>query len=517
MPERVEDFDPDDERRIALDLAVQSARRSPGGFMAVTARNRLQYPRHIQVLDDAVTEAATADEGRLIVSVTVRAGKSTLCSRYTPSWYLGTHPDHRVLLAGHEATFAAEHGGFARDLLTEWGPPLFGVAVNPTNRSRSRWSIAGHTGGMLTLGVGGSPIGRGGDLVIVDDPIKGFEQAMNDEARRKINEGWWQGVMESRIEPGGSVIVVCSRWHEDDLSGFLMKHYPGEWKELRIPALCDDPENDPLGRQEGESYWPRRWPRERLLDRQRRTGGESGMVWLAQYQNRPTTPEGKMFPVGKLRPVRRPTDLGGIDWCRGWDLAGTAQEGSNDPDWTATVLLGRYRISGRWLIASAHRFREEGHIVRSTIKTTALADGADVWVELPQDPAQAGKDQAAQIVASLSGFQARAKPQTGDKTTRAAGVSAQVQAGNVDVLLVTDDELHLIVAGVTLPDPEGETPLPDWYTDLIAEMRSFPRGAHDDFVDALSSAFNRLAWFDAAGEGGGAGGDAFDGLLVGGR
>lgn len=490
---RSEETDAELEARLTKEAALIAARRSPGRFMTLT-NPRLHYAHHTQVIDDAITRCVNTPEGRLIVSVTVRAGKSVLGSRYTPAWYLGNNPDRNVILAGHEATFAAEHGGFARDLLTEWGPSVFGVTVNPRSRSRSRWTIAGAggkpRGGMLTLGVGGSPIGRGADLMIVDDPIKNWEVALNDDRRRAINETWWQGVMESRIEPGGSVIVICSRWHEDDLSGWLLRHYPAQWDELHIPALAEDGD-DALGRAPGESFWPRRWPKARLEERRERTGGANGMVWLAQYMNRPTAPGGKIFPVGKLRFVRRPTDTV-VRWCRGWDLAATDDETA---DYSATVLLGQY-ANGRWLIAHAWRDRLEAHQRNAKMVAQRERDGTRVQIELPQDPAQAGKDQAQQLVAMLAPSPVFAKIQSGSKVTRALGLAAQVQAGNVDVLNMSDDEFDLWWAGVVLPDADDDSypdPAPGWLVDYVAELRAFDTGVHDDWVDASSSAFNGIA------------------------
>lgn len=446
---------------VIADASVILARRSPGKMATVCSRGTFDYAKHVQALDRAIVETVQKPEGRLIVSVTVRGGKSTLTSRWLPAWYLGRHPEHRVLLACHDVSLSAEHAGAARDHLTEFGPEIFGIEVDPSSSARHRWDIAGHAGGMLALGVGGSPIGRGGDLILVDDPIKSWEMAQNPEARRKINRTWWQGTMSSRLEPGASVIVICSRWHEDDLSGFLNSEYPGEWDELRIPALCDDPNNDPMGRAEGESFWPERWPAE-LLDRRRRE--VSPRIWLAQYQQRPTADEGDQFPTDKIRFVDS-VDEGDVDWCRGWDLAATEGGG----DFTAGVKLGRYRSDGRWVVGGVARGQWAEADVRTQLERAATMDGPSCLIEIPQDPGQAGKAQAAQLVATLAGYQVQTRVQTGAKTVRASGWAAQVQAGNCD-----------LVRG-------------SWNADLLSELSSFPNGAHDDQVDAGAVAFNRLA------------------------
>jgi predicted phage terminase large subunit-like protein len=297
----------------------------------------------------------------------------------------------------------------------------------------------------------------------VDDPIKSWEAAMSPRVRERTIE-WWTGTMESRIEPGGAVILICARWHEDDLSGFLLREAPDEWTELRLPAICDDPDSDPLDRQLGEALWPERYPLDDLERRHRATSLALGeQVWLAQFQQTPKTPAGGLFPDGKWSWVAGRLDC--RRWVRAWDLAATTGGG----DWTAGVLIGEL-ADGRWLIADVVRGQWSPDEVRARIRGCADRDPAGTVVELPQDPGQAGKDQAQQLIRMLAGRDVRARPQTGSKEVRAAGLSAQQRAGNV-----------VLVEG--LP----------WVGAFVAELNGFPKGAHDDQVDAAATGFNALA------------------------
>lgn len=192
---------------------------TPVGFAVSHSRGQFQRYRHIEIMERAILEAIESG-GRLIISASVRHGKSLLCSQWLPAWYLGTYPDRRVILAGHEADFAARWGRAAREILREHGHE-FGVSVSTASASMSRWDIAGRSGGMLTVGVGGSPIGWGANLMVIDDPIKSYEQAMSPLVRQRVAE-WWSGTMASRVEPGGAVILVMARWHMDDLAGHLL-------------------------------------------------------------------------------------------------------------------------------------------------------------------------------------------------------------------------------------------------------------------------------------------------------
>lgn len=299
---------------------------------------------------------------------------------------------------------------------------------------------------------------------VIDDPIKSFEAAMSPLVRRRVIE-WYTGTMASRIEPGGAVIVVMARWHEDDLAGFLQREDPGTWRVLRLPAVCDDPATDAMGRRAGEALWPERWPLEALAERKRdvtMTLGEA--VWLAQYQQRPTTLGGGTFPEDRWA-FMSPHDVpDGLRWVRASDLAATEGGG----DWTVTARMARLP-DGRFLVDGVQRGQWDARDVRARLKAAADTDPPGTTHELPQDPGQAGKDQAQQLVALLAGHIVHARPQSGSKEVRAAGYAAQQQARNVVLV-------------------EGQ-----WNGPWISEHAAFPRGTHDDQVDTGATAFNALA------------------------
>jgi len=435
---------------------------TPAAFAATHSRGRWQPAAHLHHIEQAVLDCINRS-GRLIISVSVRHGKSEYVSKWLTAWYLATNPDRRIILAGHEADFAARWGRAARDILTEHGH-RFGVAVSPRSEAANRWDLtAPHTGGMLTVGVGGSPIGRGADLMIVDDPVKSYEDAMSPLRRQRVKE-WWTGTMESRIEPGGAVIIVMARWHHDDLAGFLLTEAPDEWDELRLPAIADSPD-DPMGRPLGAPLWPERFDLPELERRHKATSLALGeTVWLAQYQQTPTTVSGGMFPEDRWQFAPAVHDSWQpVRWCRGWDLAATDGGG----DWTAGVLVGA-RSDGQFVVADVQRGQWSAADVRTRIAECGRTDPPGTRIELPQDPGQAGKDQAQQLTSMLAGTDVHTSPQTGSKEVRAAGWAAQQQAGNV-----------------TLVDGS-------WCGGFVAEHAGFPRGTHDDQVDAAASAFNGL-------------------------
>lgn len=287
---------------------------------------------------------------------------------------------------------------------------------------------------------------------------------MSPLVRQRIIE-WYTGTMASRIEPGGAVVIIMARWHSDDLAGYLQREDPDTWRVLRLPAICDDPAADAMGRQAGEPLWPERWPLEALAERKRDVTMALGeAVWLAQYQQRPAAIGGGTFPEGRWGFIAPHDVPDGLRWVRAWDLAATEGAG----DWTVGARMARLP-DGRFVIDDVRRGQWDARDARARIKAAADMDPPGTTHELPQDPGQAGKDQAQQLVSLLAGHIVHARPQSGSKEVRAAGYAAQQQAGNVVLV-------------------EGQ-----WNGAWVSEHAAFPRGSHDDQVDTGATAFNALA------------------------
>lgn len=420
--------------------------------------------RHLDVIERE-TLATVADAGRLLLEVAIRSGKTRYLELFC-AWFLATNPDKRIIWASHHADFASRRGRAIRDLFDQHAPRDFGLSVSRKSEAASRWDIAGRAGGLIAVGVGGTPIGEGADIGVIDDPLKSYAAAMSPIQRAVVNE-WLVGTMFSRLEPGSAVLMALARWHEDDPGGYMMRELPDEWRSVRMPAICDDPAADPLGRAEGEPLWPERYPLAELHKRRKEmTAGLGEVVWLAQAQQRPSNPKGGMFPEDKWRYMRADelaVHSGGLQWVRSWDLAASADGG----DFTVGALMTRLP-DGRVVIADVRRGQWHSHRVRQEVDAATAADPPWTRVEYPQDPGQAGKDQAAQYATMLAGHIFHSAPVSGSKEIRAAGYAAQVQA----------EQVYLVQS--------------EWNGPWIAEHNAFPRGSHDDQVDAGSSGFNVL-------------------------
>lgn len=260
-----------------------------------------------------------------------------------------------------------------------------------------------------------------------------------------------------------------TRWHEDDLSGRILPvDWNGEsgdilcqdgnvWRVLCLQAQCEN-DTDPLGRERGEYLWPE-WFTQLHWDQFR----SNARTWGALCQQLPKPRDGNMFNPDKIRMIET-LPAGRIKWVRGWDLAATQGGG----DYTAGPLVGVHSESQRIIIADVVRDQLGPGNRDELIKNTVVADGRKVTQDFPDDPGAAGTAVVEYIVKKLKGYAVVWSAESGDKETRATPIAAEVNIGNVDM-----------VVG-------------DWNRAFKEEMRGFPSGKYDDQIDGLSRAYTRL-------------------------
>lgn len=461
----------EEERAAAYSKLRERARQDPATWCQLVSRDQWKPARHATYMLDRVRR--NCEPGgckRTIVSVSVRHSKSDSIAQKFVSWWTGNHPEERTIVGTAEADLAEINSVAARNHLTEFGRDVFGVEVDQRSSAKKKWDILGRGGGVTAVGRGGSPEGRGGN-VLIDDPYRNFKDAMSPATRKEVRE-WWQNSLRPRMEPGAWAIVICSRWHVEDLSGYLLKEFGEDWDEIRLPAIADDP-NDPLGREIGEPLWPERWSLDELAKARRETQSTGGEItWSARYQQRPLDMSTHMFPADEWVYINDMDDdlVRGhyvVKRARGWDLAATEAGG----DWTIGVLMGLLD-DGRYLIEDIVREQKGPDGVRAVMEATAAADrsrpGPYTTQIIPQDPGQAGKDQVVQLAKLLAPSPTESRAISGDKVTRAVGYASLQRTGSI--LIMNSPKV--------LP--------------FVSIHTSFP-GEHDDDVDAGADAFNWLA------------------------
>jgi len=431
----------------------------------LTANPRFQWYAHCEKLAGVLVRIANDEIKRAMFFVPPRHSKSETISRLFSGYYLSIHPEKFVGINSYSAELAYTLSRVSRENFQRNGGKVKSDAA-----AVKHWETE-QGGGLWAAGVGGPITGKGFHLGIIDDPLKNAEEANSETIRAKQKE-WYSSTFYTREEPGGAIIVIQTRWHEDDLSGWLLseeneEEEPERWhivnfeaiKEEEPPAIPTTCSLEPDSRVKGEALCPERYDVDKLRKISSRVGA---YFWGALFQQRPTAKEGSFFKVANLK-IEAAAPVG-LKMCRGWDLAATEGAG----DFTAGVKIGR-APDLTWWVLDVKRGQWGANTVESELKQTAALDGNTVRISLPQDPGQAGKGQAIQLTRMLAGYPVQTERVSGDKETRAFNFAAQVNAGNVRIIKA------------------------DWNRAFIEELRAFPMGSHDDQVDAVADAFNRLA------------------------
>lgn len=252
--------------------------------------------RHLMVLDRALMGLATGSIKRLIVEMPPRHGKSELCSKYFPAWYLATFPDRELILTSATDDLALDFSAAGRDILLEHGPQL-GVRLREDAIARHRWRTT-EGGGMRAAGIGGGIMGRGAHGLLVDDYCKNVEESLS-ETRRKGDLQWFMSTSSTRLTPDGWIAIIATRWNPKDMIGSLwdQQELGGEiYTRIRFPALAE--ENDPLGRAFGEPLWPEQFNASWMAGtRSKYIASGYEWMWEALYQQNPPEVLDAEFPA----------------------------------------------------------------------------------------------------------------------------------------------------------------------------------------------------------------------------
>lgn len=425
-----------------------------------------QWPEHLDLLSLKLAEVAAGRCKRLIVTMPPQNGKSWLCSHWFPVYYLDIHGNHRFVLISYGADYAESWGRQVRNSIERHESSL-SVRVANDNGAAGEWATT-EGGGMVSVGIGGSVTGRRADVLLFDDPFKNAEEANSETHRNKVWE-FFISAAYTRLTPDGSIIIIMTRWNQDDLVGRIKKQEENggeKWEHLNLPAISE--ENDPMGRKPGEPLWKSRWPSEALLKIQRMIGS---YFWAALYQQRPSPIEGTYFKRAWFKVIQSDRVPRLIKVVRSWDLAATAagENGNNDPDWLAGCRMG-VDDTGVYYIFHMARERLSPDGVERVIRQTAASDGRMVAVRIEQEGAASGKIVKYHYTHLLDGYDCRfvTVPKS-SKLMRSGPFNAACERG--DVRLV-----------------EGP-----WISDFMEELAVFPNGSHDDQVDAAVGAYESLS------------------------
>lgn len=404
--------------------------------------------KHIEVIAEKISEAIFNERGRLIINLPPQHGKSLFISKWLPVWYLETFPHKKIILSTYEATFAAHWGRQVRDEFL-YNDKLT-TKINRDARARS-YFVTEEGGGMFTAGCGGAITGKSGNLLVIDDPVKNFEEAKSPVYQQRAID-WFNSTLYTRKQSDTTIVLLMTRWHENDLTGYLLNEHADDWEHITIPALCDDPDNDILSRTEGEELCYDRFSKEDLESTKKAVGS---YVWAGLYQQRPTMLEGGII---KRSWIKKYNSLPEVfeEIVQSWDLSfKKTTEGS----FNVGQVWGR--LGGDYYLLDQYRERASFPEVKAAIQMMSKK-----WPEAHRKFIEE-KANGSAVIDSLKGKVSGLIPfrNNDSKEGRLSAVSAYFEAGNV-----------------FLPSESGFT------KDLIEELCNFPNSKNDDQVDACSQA-----------------------------
>jgi predicted phage terminase large subunit-like protein len=286
---------------------------------------------------------------RLMVFMPPRHGKSEKTSKRFPAWYLGRNPKRQIIAASYNSDLATDFGRDVKGILAspEFGDVFGDVQLRQDSRAADRMNT-NHGGAYYAVGVGTATTGRGAHLGLIDDPFKDREEADSETNRNKV-WNWYRSTFYTRLMPGGVIVLVQTRWHEDDLAGRLLEQdgrieEGGQWTVLDLPAINAD----------GEALWPEWYDKEALLRIKATIGPRE---WSALYQQQPQPDEGTFFQRG---------------WFNEWEsLPSLRYYGTSD--YAVTDGGGDFTVHRIWGIGpDGSVYRVDGWVGQTT---------SDVWIE----------------------------------------------------------------------------------------------------------------------------------------
>lgn len=467
----LEDQEIDDQERDLCAISLASFARL--AWPILEPATPLKWGWALDSICDHLEAVSRGEIKRLLMNVPPGSMKSLLTGVIWPAWEWGPKglASRRFLATAHMEKLAIRDNMKARRLIqSRWFQHLWPVVLTSDQNAKGKFENAA-TGFREAMAFT-SMTGSRGDRVILDDPHS-VDDA-NSATKLEADILTFREALPSRVNNDESaIIIIMQRLHEKDVSavaldlGYQHLCIPMRYEEGRSRHVVG--RSDPRTT-EGELMFPERFSEAQVCELEKSLGVYAS---AGQLQQRPAPRDGGLFkrhwfsfldamPAGQRRRVRA------------WDLAATKKATSNNPDWTAGLVMSR-GADGVFLIEGVERLRGSPMEVSATIKSRAATDGRAVTIRLPQDPGQAGKSQAEQMIRDLAGYAVKVERPTGDKATRAAPAAAQAEAGNVAILRTGD--------------PAKDA----WIEPFLDEVTLFPGAAHDDQVDALADALSELA------------------------
>lgn len=474
---------------------------------------------HLQLLAEKLEAIERGEINRLMVFMPNRHWKSSLASQKFPAWFIGKRATegrpHQVMIVSYGATLAEEISAVPRDIIRDnlrFSNVFPDVKIASDKQSSKSWGIKDTETEIdephpccVAAGIGGGVTGKGADLLILDDPVKNAAEAESPSVQER-NIKAWNNDLRTRLNPNAAVLLIMTRWSENDLAGKLLKaaqesEEADQWEVLVLPALAYTKaqrtearrlgipvsEHDPLGRQPGEALWPERYDEEY----HHTTRANDELAFLSIAQQMPRRPGGYLVGRQHFKRLAMPPEEGLIKWVIPTDWAMTEKEqvprGGNDPDYTAAGLMGlwypdpKVPVNVNIIIAAVERWQLKIPDARRKVKQFALKVEKRLGMRPTIVAAQDNIDTIALddmrgdpdlLLWTISNIHRRMM--RGDKVVKSEAWRSRAVSGRA--YIIDDGWWHR-----------------PWNEDFLLEVEGFPKAAHDDQVDMVSAGYHAFA------------------------
>ena len=413
---------------------------------------------HHETIANALERTLYEDNLRIILTAPPRHGKSHLVSENYPAWYLGNRPDCSMMLCSYGQELANEFGQNVRNIVAgdNYGQIFPGITLSQDSKAKKRFNT-NKGGTYIAVGRGGSITGKGGKILIIDDLCKDDKEAESDLISKQ-NIQWFKSTLYTRLAPGGSVIVMATRWSQKDIIQFLIDDHSEKWEVINLPAITLEYEDQAY--EEGVALWPERFSIDDLLRIKRTLGTRN---FEALYQQSPRPAEGALIKRSWLKFYNEMPRLDKMILIQSWDMA---FKGSEDSDFVVGQVWGVYR-GNLYLIDEVREHMDFPATIRAVLNMTSKYPGAVGKLIEVKANGQAVVDT---LKLKITGIIEVCPDES--KETRVNSVAPLYEAGNIHY-----------------PSPS----IAPWIEGHVEEIVAFPFGKNDDRVDAESQALKKLA------------------------
>jgi predicted phage terminase large subunit-like protein len=443
---------------------IQHAQNDFLAFIAAIDKS-YKFGVHLRRLGHLLMDVEEGNKDRIAVSMAPRMGKSQMISIYYPAWYLGRHPDHKVIVASHTADLAVVMARKVRNLIAspEYARIFPNTKIASDAKAAAQWNTT-KGGEYFAIGVGGALAGRGAHLIIADDPLSEQDIKAGNTTSLDSAYEWFSAGLRTRLMPDGKICVLHTRWHQRDLIGRLLKDSAlndggDKYESFEFPAILhENTENE-------KSIWPEQWTLE-ALQKTRASMHHIMWQWYAQYQQNPTASEAAI--------IKR-------DWIKWW-----TKEDPPDCDFivqaydTALTTKARsdFSVCHTWGVFTNEADESSNVILLNKVKGK---------YEFPELKVMAHEQYANWEPDSVI-VEAKASGQPLIDEMRRSGIFVQdFSPGKGQDKIARLNAVSDMFASGHVWFPENA-----WASATVEEILAFPAGEHDDEVDAMTLALARV-------------------------